>query len=258
MFNMPTKAMLFASLCVVLPRPALASVSTELTISAAVSLKESLQSIQQIYALDAPLVRLTFNLGASGILEQQIEQGAPVDIFISASSKEVDDLKAKRLVLPGTRSNLLANTLVLICPRKSCVISSFQDLASSRVRHVAIANPESVPAGFYARQTLAFFRLTQIVEPKLVLAGDVRQALAYVETGNADAGIVYSTEAKLSSNVKMVATAPPESHTPIFYVVGVLKRSKRPAAAEEFVRFLFSAPARAIFEAHGFLPAGGP
>lgn len=230
--------------------------SVELIVSAAISLTESLQAIGQLYHAQVPDVSIVLNLGASGILQQQIEQGAPADIYISASPKEMNTLESAGLLLDQTRRNLLENTLVLICPAGSKKISGFRDLTHSDVQRIAMASPESVPAGVYAQQTLEYLKIYQQLRPKIILAQDVRQALAYVETDNADAGLVYATEAKLSNKVKVVAWAPRNSHAPIVYPVAVLKRCSHAAAAEKFVDFLASPAAQRIFAKEGFARAG--
>lgn len=230
--------------------------SVQLTVSAAISLTESLQAINHLYHHHAPNVSIVLNLGASGILQQQIEQGAPVDIYISASPKEMNALQMEGLIVNPTRRNLLENTLVLICPSGSTKVSRFQDLTHASVQRVAMASPESVPAGAYAKQTLEYFKLYQEIRPKIILAQDVRQVLAYVETDNADAGLVYATEAKLSNKVKVVAEAPRDSHAPIVYPVAVLKRCPHTEAAEKFVQYLTSSAAQQIFAKEGFARAG--
>lgn len=238
----------------VLAKPAPAPV--DLTVSAAISLTEALQKIRTLYRAQAPNVSITLNLGASGILQQQIQEGAPADIFISASPVEMNALEAAGLLLPGSRIDLLQNTLVLICPSFGHDVSSFRDLAQPRVKRIAMANPESVPAGMYAEEALKYFHLYNQVKSKLILGQDVRQTLAYVETGDVDAGIVYLTEARLSNKVKVVAEAPDASHTPIVYPAAIVKRCPHPGAARKFVEFLTSPQARQVFEAEGFAIAG--
>lgn len=253
---------LLAIVCLVMALPASSDLAAArgaskagLTVSAAVSLTESLQTLRGIYQRQHPGVSIALNLGASGILQQQIEEGAPADIFISASPAEMNALQARGLLLGGTRHDLLRNTLVLICPGNEHSISRFADLLQPRVKRVAMANPESVPAGMYARQTLEYFKVYDRIQSKIIRAGDVRQVLAYVETGNVDAGIVYTTEARLSAKVRVVATAPDNSHAPIVYPVAVLNRSRHAQAAEDFVHFLMSGAALKIFEHEGFAPA---
>lgn len=237
------------------PAGAKAAHRSEILVSAAVSLTGSLQKLKRIYEQRDPGVSIALNLGASGILEQQIEEGAPADIFISASPDEMNQLERKGLLLPGTRRDLLRNILVLISPRSRHEISGFRDLERHGVRRIAMANPESVPAGRYALETLKYFKIYRALEPKIVRAEDVRQALAYVETGDADAGLVYLTEAKLSSKVRVVATAPEDSHERIIYPVAVLRSSRNPELAKKFAAFLESAAAQHVFTLEGFEPA---
>jgi molybdate transport system substrate-binding protein len=227
-----------------------------LTISAAISMKDSLDEVQHDFTAANPSIVIACNYGASGTLQLQIEQGAPVDVYISASPKQMDTLEAKRLLLEGTRKNLLRNEVVLIVPRDSrSLVSSFQDLARPDVKQIALGEPTTVPAGEYAKEVLAYLGIYGVVKPKALLAKDVRQVLTYVETGNVDAGVVYSTDAASSSRVKVVATAPEKSHLPVVYPVAVIKNSKEPAAARAFEDFLFGAQARAIFRKNGFMPA---
>ncbi|MBS3977865.1 MAG: molybdate ABC transporter substrate-binding protein [Syntrophomonadaceae bacterium] len=222
-----------------------------ITISAAASLKEPMEEIAQNYRTINPNVELALNFASSGVLQQQIEQGAPVDIFISAASKQMNALEDKGLLLEGTRKDLLRNTLVLVVPSQSSV-TGFADLAGERVKKIAIGAPESVPAGKYAQEVFAHLGLTDQIASKLVMAKDVREVLAYVETGNVDAGMVYQTDATISRKVKIAATAPEDSHTPIQYPVAVIKDSKNQVAAKEFIQYLTSPAAKSIFIKYGF------
>jgi molybdate transport system substrate-binding protein len=228
----------------------------ELTVSAAISLKDVLDEIAKLYRVEMPDVLIHFNLGASGTLQRQIEQGAPVDVFISASEDQMDSLDSHGLLVPGTRHDLVRNSVVLIVPKASSGISSFQDLARPEVKHIAIGEPQTVPAGKYAQEVLTHLSLYEQLKPKYVLAKDVRQVLTYVVTGNADAGIVYATDAQTSAEVRVVATAPEDSHSPVIYPVATLKSSKESAEAKHFVEFLAGAKAQAVFAKYGFKPAG--
>jgi molybdate transport system substrate-binding protein len=228
----------------------------EVTVSAAISLKDALDEISHLYSTEHPSAEVHFNLGGSGTLQRQIEQGAPVDIFISASPKEMDSLQSQGLLLPDTRKDLARNSVVLIIPAGSTSISGFQDLTKAAVKTVAVGEPQTVPAGKYAREVLTHFGIYDKLKPKLVLAKDVRQVLTYVETGNADAGIVYATDAKISMKVTVAATAPEDSHSPVVYPAAVIKNSKNAAAAKAFLDFLASEKARTVFQKYGFIPAG--
>ncbi|MBV8882422.1 MAG: molybdate ABC transporter substrate-binding protein [Chroococcidiopsidaceae cyanobacterium CP_BM_RX_35] len=222
--------------------------SSALTVSAAASLKDAMGDIKQLYTQ----TNLTYNFGGSGSLQQQIEQGAPVDVFISAAPKQMNALQKKGLVLTETRKNLLRNEVVLIAPKTSTAVSDFKDLTNDKVKRIALGEPNSVPVGKYSQEVLTSLGLFAQLKPKIVFAKDVRQVLSYVETGNADAGIVYITDAKISNKVKIVATAPAKSHSSIVYPVAVLKDSKNIDAAKQFVQFLFSERAKAVFEKYGF------
>lgn len=226
---------------------------TDLTVSAAISLKDALDEAKQLYTKEHPSVMIAANYGASGTLQLQIEQGAPVDIFISAAPKQMDALEAKALLLGGTRVDMLRNELVLIVPKDSSLgMASFEDLKRANVKQVALGEPTTVPAGQYAKEVLTLLGIYDAVNSKAILAKDVRQVLTYVETGNVDAGIVYATDAQSSSKVKVVATAPPNSHSPIVYPAAVIKDSKNPAAARAFLNFLSAPRGQAIFQKYGF------
>lgn len=227
---------------------------TSLSISAAASLKDALADVETAYAKSQAHLEFSNNFGSSGTLAMQIDQGAPADVFVSAAARPMDDLEARGLIVAGTRRNLLRNSLVLIVPLDSG-LHDFQGLTGSSVRTIALGDPASVPAGQYGRQTLASLHLLDKVNAKLVLAKDVRQVLTYVETGNADAGLVYATDAQISSKVRVVATAPDSSHDPIVYPVAAIKGSRNEQAARRFVDYLRGAAAKAIFVKHGFTMA---
>jgi molybdate transport system substrate-binding protein len=167
----------------------------EITISAAISLKDALEKIKDDYGRKEPGVKITYNLGSSGNLQKQIEEGAPADLFISAGVSQMDQLAEKGLIDDSSRMTLLSNELVLITPENGPDIKDFSDLAGSAVKKIALGLPETVPAGKYARETLTNLKLWERLQPKLVTANNVRQVLTYVETGNVDAGFVYRSDA---------------------------------------------------------------
>lgn len=226
----------------------------EIIVSAAVSLKDALDEISRLYQRSNPDVTVRLNLGGSGTLLRQIEQGAPVDVFISASPEEMNALASKGLLLAGTRHDLVMNRVVLIVPLGKSLVGGFQDLEKPEVKHIAIGEPQTVPAGKYAQQVLTHFGIYDRLRPKFVFGKDVRQVLTYVETGNVDAGIVYATDALTSHQARTVATAPDSSHSPVVYPVAIMLGSKNSAAARGFERFLFDPSARAIFQKYGFAP----
>ena len=235
--------------------PRLRAAGDEVTVSAAISLKDVLDEISALYRADNPQVSIHFNLGASGTLQRQIEEGAPVDIFISASPAQMDSLALRGLILADTRKDLVKNSVVLIASEGRQTIAGFQDLVRPDIKVIAIGDPQTVPAGKYAREVLTHFGLYDKLKPKFVLAKDVRQVLTYVETGNADAGIVYLTDARTSTRVSVVATAPEESHSPVIYPVAIIAGSKNMAAAKTFEEFLLGSQASAMFKKYGFVPA---
>ena len=194
-----------------------------ITVSAAVSLKESLTNIATAYERDHA-EKVGLNFGATGHLLAQIREGAPVDIFIAASDEQMDQAEAQKLVDPATRRVIAGNTLVLIVPANSALeIGSFGDLARPEVKRLAIGQPKTVPAGDYASQALRHLKLDAAVNDRLVYGASVRQVLDYVERGEVDAGIVYATDARLSQGkVRVVASADPSWHRPIRYVAAVV------------------------------------
>jgi len=228
------------------------------TVSAAISLKGALDQLGREYERDHPGAQITFNYGASGTLQHQIEQGAPVDLFIPAAQKQMDALQTAGLILNDTRQNIVANDLVLIAPSNSDNIHTFQDLAKSVVKTVAIGEVATVPAGMYAQQTLEHLGLWDAVQKKAVYAKDVRQVVTFVATGNADAGLVYRTDAQTSPKIRTIFTAPPSSHDPIVYPAAVLKNSKAPDAARAFLEFLETPHALEIFKTYGFNDPNNP
>jgi len=225
----------------------------ELNVSAAVSMKDALTEIQKNYQAKHPNVTILYNLGSSGTLQRQIEQGAPADLFISAAAKQMDDLDAKNLIQKQTRQNLVQNQLVMIVPKNSSLgLQKYEDLAKDTVKKFSIGEPDTVPAGQYAQQVLKHLELWDKVKAKAVLSKDVRTVLAYVETGNVEAGIVYSTDAVISDKVQVVSAAPTGSHKPIVYPAAVLSGAKQPKMAEEYLAYLAGPEAKAVFEKYGF------
>lgn len=229
-----------------------ANTSSNLTVSAAASLQQVMTEAQQIYTNVQPNIRIIYNFGSSGSLQQQIEQGANVDIFISASTQQMDALADKGLIVADTRKKLLTNQIVLIVPKGDRKIAGFQNLVSDRITKIAIGEPKSVPIGKYAKEVLTYFKIFEQVKNKLIFAKDTRQVLNYVETENVDAGIVYLTDAKSSNLVDVVATASNSFHSPVVYPVAVMKNSKNTLASKDFIQFLDSKAARNIYEKYGF------
>lgn len=230
-----------------------AQTNGNLLISAAASLKDVLEEIKPLYQQTKPNVNINFNFGASGALQQQIENGAPADIFISAAKRQVDTLEQKGLLVAGTRTNIAKNRLVLVVPKNGVNITSFYNLRDGKIKKIATGEPRSVPAGQYAEQVLKKLKLWDQIRSKLVFANNVRQVLAFVESGNAEAGLVYSTDAKISNQVKVVVAADEKYHSPIIYPMAILKRSKNVDTAKDFAQFLASNQAKSVFKKFGFI-----
>lgn len=238
-----------------LENPSQATPLTQLTVSAAASLKDVMEEIETIYEQKYPHTEIIYNFASSGSLQRQIEQGAPVDIFISAAVSKMDALEKKDLLLRETRRDLLKNQMVLVTPqsnKNNNKLDSFGALTSQKITIIALGEPNSVPAGKYAQEVLTTFKIADQVNSKAVYTKDVRQVLNYVATGNVDAGIVYRTDAQVSDNVQIVATAPEASHSPVIYPIAVLKNSDRPKVATELIEFLVTPEAQEIFEEYGF------
>lgn len=224
-----------------------------LTISAASSLTDVLMEIEKLYEADNPNVALTMNYGSSGSLARQICQGAPVDVFISAANKQMDDLEKDKLLVENSRKVLLKNGLVLIAPKDSDKVKGFDSLTTDGVKLIACGEPESVPAGKYTRESLAKLGLWDKIQSKLVFAKDARQLLTYIESNNADAGFVYTTDARISDKVKVVLTVDEKSHSPIVYPGAVIASSKSQATSQDFLNYLSGVKARSVFEKYGFI-----
>lgn len=233
----------------------LANTPLGLTVSAAASLQKVMIDVQGLYNTIQPNVKIIYNFAASGSLQQQIEQGADVDVFISASTQQMDALADKGLILSDTRKNLLTNQIVLVVPNSFQGMTSFQDLTRNRITKIALGEPKSVPIGKYAQEVLNYFKIFSKVKNKIIFAKDARQVLSYVETANVDVGIVYLTDAKLSNLVKIAATAPIASHSSVVYPVAVVQNSKKTSIAKDFVQFIASQEAIKIYKKYGFSKA---
>jgi len=224
-----------------------------INVSAATSLTDAVGEINALYKKENPNVNVIANFAAPGTIQQQIENGAPADVFISASPTQMDALQKKHLIIENTRKDLLRNKVVLVVPGDSTLgIKSFNDLTGDTVKKVAIGDPESVAAGMYARDIFNEFGITDALKPKLVLAANVRQVLQYVESSNVDAGVVFMTDAKISRAVQVVANAPDDINNKVVYPVAVIDTGEDRAAAADYEEFLFGSQAGAVFEKYGF------
>jgi len=228
--------------------------AADVTIFAAASLKEALdEQSRQFEASSGSKVIISY--GASNALAKQIEAGAPADLFISADLDWMDYVDQRRLLVPDTRVNLLRNRLVLIAPASSktslAIGPNFGLAAALGQDKLAMANPDSVPAGKYGKAALEKLGVWPAVERKVARAENVRAALTLVSRGEAPFGIVYSTDALSDNGVRVVATFPPDSYPPIIYPAALLATSKSPAG-KPLLDYLRSPPARAAWERFGF------
>ncbi|WP_121443792.1 molybdate ABC transporter substrate-binding protein [Brockia lithotrophica] len=236
-----------------------AKAPTTLTVSAAISLKDALTELKGVYEKDHPNVKIDYNFGASGNLKEQILSGASVDVFLSVGKKEIDELKDKNYVDQGRVDSVATNRLVLIAPKDGGKPATFRNLpeALGAGGKLALGEPKSVPAGRYAEQALKAAGVWDAVKDRIVYAQTVRQVLAYVESGEANYGVVYATDAKISDKVTVVDTADSSWHDPIHYLGVVLANSQHKAEAAKFLDFLLSPEAQKVFAKYGFSPGAG-
>lgn len=225
---------------------------TELTISAAISLSDVLNKIKSIYEKEHA-VQLTFNFGGSGTLSQQIQQGAPVDLFISANEQWMSTLADEQLIEKDTLVNITYNELVLIAHENLEPIDSLEEFLQGTDQSIAIGHPETVPAGTYTKQVFDHLNVADEIADQLILAKDVRQVLTYVETANTDLGFVYKSDALTVEDIYLMKTIDSSWHEPIAYPGAVLKNSAKEKAATDFLNFLKSTEAQEIFTNYGFM-----
>ncbi len=224
-----------------------------LTVSAAAVFRDAIAELEKVYQKEKPNIVVNYNITGISILKQQIEQGAPVDVYITASAKPMDELQTKGLIIEATRRDFMKNELVLIALKNFMGISTFKDITSSKVKRVALGT-DQIGAGIYAKQILNFLNIYDQVKQKAVFEEqDAQQILKYVERGEADVGITFLTEAKRSDKVKILAIAPPGSHTPAISTIAVTKNSKHISEAKEFIQFVTSKQSISILENFGFL-----
>jgi molybdate transport system substrate-binding protein len=233
--------------------PSDSSPRVELIVSAAASLQDAMEDMKRAFEAEYPRVTLTFVFGSSGKLARQLMQGAPSDAFLSASAKDMDTLQEQNLIAADTRADFARNELVLIARKDDApAIASFGEIDPGKIKHLAIGETKSVPAGSYAEETLRSLRLWDPLQSKLVMGSDVRQVLAYVESGNADLGIAYASDARVSGKVKVLASAQPEWHQPIVYPGAVLVNSSHPEEARAFIACLTGEKGKEIMKKYGF------
>jgi molybdate transport system substrate-binding protein len=226
----------------------------EITVSAALSLKNALEEMGKTFEGRNKGAKIRFNFGASGDLMRQIEGGAPVDVFASASPKEMDELESRGLIVSGSRIDFASNALVIVVPSDSSHgIRSFADLASDRIRRIAVGNFKTSPAGRYAEEAFQYYKILPSITNKLIFAENVRQVLDYVARKEVDAGTVYATDARLRINkVKVAVIADIRSHSRITYSLAKINNSSDDKLAEEFIDFTLSKEGQKILGKYGF------
>lgn len=236
-------------------RSAQGRMTERILVSAAMSLKTPLEKIGREFSRDYPGFEVDFNFGSSGSLRMQIEGGAPVDVFASASVRHMNILEKRKLIHGKSRTDFAGNEITLIVPENaSNTVTLFSDLELPGITRIAIGNPATSPAGRYAEETLRSLGLWEQLGEKLVLCEHVRQILDYVARGEVDAGILYATDAVLrKEKIRIAAWAPPETHGPIIYPAAVLSKSAESKASQVFVKYLGSETARGILRKHGFV-----
>ena len=228
----------------------------ELTLSVAISIKEAIETLGRSFTARQPGVTLRYNLGASGDLQKQIEAGAPIDVFVSAATRQMDELERKGLILSDTRRGFARNVLVVVKPADSGRdLTAVPDLLDPRVTRVAIGNPKTVPAGQYAKESLRAVGVWDRLGPKLVFGENVRQVLEYVARGEVDAGFVYATDVPAAGPRVRAAFRPgEETYPPVVYPVAVVAGSRQVALARAFVDLVTGAEGQAVLRRLGFQP----
>jgi molybdate transport system substrate-binding protein len=230
--------------------------AADVTVFAAASTTNAVTDIAALYMASHAGDKVVASFASSSTLAKQIDNGAPADIYLSANTKWMDYLAEHKMLEPASRSDLLGNRIVLIAPGQSSMadIDVKPDfplaglLADGRL---SMGDPEHVPAGIYGKQALVRLNVWDSVQSKLAPMKDVRAALAMVERGEVPLGLVYATDAAISTKVRVVGVFPQDSHPPIVYPVAIVAGHSSPAA-EGFLQFLKSADAKAIFEKYGF------
>lgn len=230
-----------------------AGMADTIRVAAAISMKDALGEIVKTYEKESA-DKIEFIFGASGQLQQQIETGSDVDLFLSAANKQVNALVKGGHAIVETRRDVVHNSLVLVVPADAKDSpAGFADLADAKVKKLAIGEPATVPAGQYASQLLKALKIDTAVADRIVYGMNVRQVLTYVELGEVSAGIVYASDAKESGNkVRVVATADAKLHEPIVYPGIVLTASKKQDAAKRFLDYLTKPAAQDVFTSKGF------
>ncbi len=221
----------------------------------AASLADAVEEIAVGYTEETGL-GVELHLGGSTALARQIVRGAPGDVFLSAGAAPMDEMEEEGLIEPATRRDILTNRLVLVgkpSVAEDAGIDSLEDLRGAHGVRLAIADPDLAPAGQYAREALMNMGLWESLEPSILPSPHIRASLSYVETGNADLGIIYVTDLRAAEEVQVLEEIPPDSHSPIIYPAAALTTGKA-GASSSFVEYLAGKTASRVFRSHGFTP----
>src|SRR5689334_17324286 len=224
-----------------------------LTIAAANSLKDALRKLLPLFESEHPEVNVRVIYGPSQSLRKQIEEGAPVDVFLPSLSEEIDQLEKKGLIIQGTKRIYAGTSLVLITgPVLPAPIRSIEDLRTIPVRRIAVGDPKTSSVGKVASQFLKFSKLDPTLKSQYVYGEHSRAVLDLVAKGEAEIGVVYRTDAVTDSHVRILDTAPAESHSPIEYGVAIVWTAKNISGAGDFIGFLLSSATQDELKKHGF------
>ena len=225
----------------------------DITVSAAISLKNAFEKIGRLYEAKQG-AKVLFNFGASGDLMTQIAGGAPVDVFASAAQKDMDEAENQGFIVAATRVNIASNSVVLVVPagaKKS--LRSFEGLVASDIKKIAIGNPKTVPAGRYAVDVFNYYKLLPAIKDKFIFTENVRQVLDYVARDEVDAGVVYATDAAARpKETIIIAVAPETSHKPVIYPIAIMKGTKSETLAKAFISLVLSPEGQKILQKYGF------
>jgi len=243
-----------AAVCLVMTSQLGASFADDLIVSAAASLTNAFTELGKTYERENSDATIVLNLGGSGQLLQQINRGAPVDVFATADQETMDRAEQRSLIVRDTRREFASNTLVLIAPSDSKLdVTVLSQLRSEKVTRIAISNPASVPAGRYSKSALEAAGLWNELRGRFISTQHVRQSLDYVARGEVDVGFVYATDVRaMQDRVRVLATIP--TMLAIRYPIAVTSDSRKRDFAKDFVAFVRSVRGQAILARHGFGP----
>ena len=253
-FILPVTLLFFVQGSLVFARGARSSDTVELLVGAAASLRDVTVDLAEAYQAVNPYVTLTFTYASSGVLQNQIMEGAPIDVFMSAAVLQMRNLEERNLI-HGQSRNLITNRIALIVPAGSrTAIRGFADVTDSSIRLIGLGDPETVPGGTRAMETFSSLGIAGEIygTGRAVLAPDIRTVLTWVEMGEVDAGVVFLTDAVTTDRVRIVEVADSALHAPSINPVGIVAARPHIEEAQRFIDFLFSNEARVIFEKHGF------